>query len=888
MNPARLIVALALPFLLAACQPEAHIYLGTKPDGSADILVATLSLLDLLPLLTFATAMAALVIQPFIPALRRLSTAAFRFGLKRIGKKQLLEESARLLASGMAWLGFTCGLCLFPLVFALYGDTFRPHYAGPFNFGQTLFGAFFSLVLMAAASLIATLWTFISWQLLHRVGKKNPLASRVAAHVRRAGMCMLPILVLLLVLPACKPDVRSLRNAASDDSYIPAFFDSEEKAELRELIEQYLETGDARLVSPRHHFTMLHFAAGTQRYWLVNKLLAEGADPNARMQREWYPNVVEQGDTPAMLAVRAGQSKSNQDALLIVQALCEQGADPNIVGFNRDDILEACNNEYSYPYSNKPMACGGELALELMKLGATPNEKTAPDFIRHGWQQALEYLLPRLNLRKEMPALLQASASSFRADKGQMECAQLLLERATAEEVRGTKESSPLFTLCKEMAVDGSRSHYSYGEEYARYIQQLLSKGADLLLPGGEFGMSCAADYLAAHGIVRGELQNIGIAVDAPPHRFAAETAVEQLLDIPTQVIREEEVRQHYEAIASLFAAPTEAMLAHKLLYRQACSKALKLLHQADAQRTQRLLMAHPAWHDPACWQGDAHTARALLYALQQNTQAPRQKQTTKELEPSQPLLPADFLLEAARSMEQAGKPAVAHAFTRLLGCDEGATALVDQLCEDENTPLPLRAAAWSCRLQLHDLKRDHVREKSPMGLPPLGTIETWLEKEHYIDREIEDYPILHRAVIAEKSARSISDEAPLIKPERFFYEPDDSKTHFSAPTEEEERAHTIAALRQLGAPLAARLCGDPAPAEPEAAVAAMQERCGMVTAASLELEIAISRYMLKHRDAFREPREHRNEDDAEKLSGIPARREIKTPGRPGNAARTE
>ncbi len=625
-----------------------------------------------------------------------------------------------------------------------------------------------------------------------------------------------PILALLALLPlsSCKPSVKSLRHVSVSQSTFREF-DDDLNAEARSVVEHYLRTGEVNFASAKRGITMLHIAAASHRLWLVEELLAQGADPNARLRQGEQRDVA--GDTPAILAVRAGETETNKDALLIVKALLAKGANLNLQG--RSSILSACSTDR---HIDKRDISGEELMLELMALGAKRDTRAAFHAVTR-WPRALEALLNSAEgpeIVKDMPDLLTACAVSFDGEEAELACAKILLRHTQSVNVLGASKHAPLGILAdsygrwREPIKKIRDCHKIEQQRFVDFFAALTDKGADPLLPDGLFRQSCAADKLALHAELLQELQKRGYNITPPPHLFTEEKLVDQLVDIPTPAIRAEEAVAQFGTIAKVFAAPTPAMLTHEY-YRSACAKALPLLHRADAAHTRALLMAQPAWKDVSVWQGEAQAARSLLYSLQENPQIH---------------LPAEWLVESARAMETAGRPRLAHAFIRLLSPDKSSAALINELCE-EHTPLPLRAAAWSCRLEQD-------------GLPALGDIQSW-----YNDRSLRNsggYEILRRARNAEDSIGNLGNHIPMQTPERLF---------FDSPATVDEGEYVVKARHELNCPLAAHYCDaedTPMPEELSAELREFMKQHGMAAAAALELELGIAQYLWQHREKLR------------------------------------
>ncbi len=148
--------------------------------GSGEYWRDPITVEEIAPFACYCMLALVVLVQFFIPPLRRLYAGCFRFALGLFGLKAKLAESARLLADALSRFLFTGGLCSFPLAIMLYEDTFHPSLSGPFNFGMAIVGLFFTLVLIAAAFIVFVIWALGRWQKLHRVEKTNPLAAAVA------------------------------------------------------------------------------------------------------------------------------------------------------------------------------------------------------------------------------------------------------------------------------------------------------------------------------------------------------------------------------------------------------------------------------------------------------------------------------------------------------------------------------------------------------------------------------------------------------------------------------------------------------------------------------------------------------------------------------------
>ncbi len=75
----------------------------------------------------------------------------------------------RLRFAAFSWSGFTTGLSLIPLCYALYLDTFHIRMAGPFNFGWAIFIVqLVTIPMMLAGFLLVGLITLGRWWWLRR------------------------------------------------------------------------------------------------------------------------------------------------------------------------------------------------------------------------------------------------------------------------------------------------------------------------------------------------------------------------------------------------------------------------------------------------------------------------------------------------------------------------------------------------------------------------------------------------------------------------------------------------------------------------------------------------------------------------------------------------
>ncbi len=107
-----------------------------------------------------------LVVQCFIPPLRRLYVAAFRFALQLVGIHHA-QEYAGLLGAWVAWLGFSFGFCLIPICMAFYADA-ASHYMGIMPISYLFVYGPIAFLMMVVAFIIVSLWTLVRWCRLRR------------------------------------------------------------------------------------------------------------------------------------------------------------------------------------------------------------------------------------------------------------------------------------------------------------------------------------------------------------------------------------------------------------------------------------------------------------------------------------------------------------------------------------------------------------------------------------------------------------------------------------------------------------------------------------------------------------------------------------------------
>ncbi len=662
---------------------------------------------------------------------------------------------------------------------------------------------------------------------------------------------IIPLLIIALALSSCKPSVDKLSDVSIPD-YILIPQDEKDGVmkEVKEVVQHYIDTGDALYASPKHHITVLHLAALERDISLVKHLLQQGANPNARLLIDG-----KEADTPIALALSAAPYESNiGDALLIERTLFEAGADLNIPGFwGRSPLSIYAKSFDDFIYQTDEdipdVHLHGRLAIELMKMGAHAGENEVRLFAKRGWKHALECVFATADgakLRRDAQLLHECaetvsdnycSERSIWRDKllnNVLECAELILQEPELADMPDQHGKTVLFKLAKHFSIFRIEKDQPHG---SRFMALLIQKGANPYRPSGDYGKTCAADHIAAVPFIQKELRASGFDISPPHHRFSEETMMQQLSDIPPAAISTEEIQEQFEVLARLFGSPLPVSLAPNpdeeddfRSYLDVCDNVLELLHRADAERTLKLIMQHPSTLAPEAWQGTAVVARGLLRALQRNRDI---------------VLPATWLAETARHLDAQGERRAAHAYARLMSRDSGeeASRIIEELCSEE-TPLALRAAAWSCKLQKADLPTSDEE-----------MLERWFQTHHR--QNIADYPEFASLLTACDSNRYWLDlDFRYMVPERLRFE-------CCYPTHDiidNAKLNTIcAALDELGVVKASAFCRklhafDNYSWKNRLNNPLMADN-GPAADASLELEWVLSRHIWEHRQKLLSPR---------------------------------
>ncbi len=683
----------------------------------------------------------------------------------------------------------------------------------------------------------------------------------------------LPILAAALAFPACKPNAETLLPISA--SSLPLMDDSAEQQatrrafldEANSVVEHYVASGDATYASPTYHITLLHLAAMKHRLALVNELLKEGADPNAVMLLPKYkPN--DQGDlvcelvpcvTPIFAATRYTTEYRQEDAPVLVKALMRAGADINYRDPEGGGVLDCtlCAADWEGP------------AMELIDMGAKVQREDVLKLSEYGRYGVLAKILtsaegeqwlkePKLlhDLADDIPIYAEGHRKAY---PHVCTCMELIIKNTADLNARNPETGmTPLAAATTYLQEVEERGKIYTVSPYADFIKALIEGGADPYAPGSANDLSTPADHLAvyyqrlvtpiydeeerngydefsvqeirdayaaaAYGTLRYADENPrGFGFAPPAHRFTAENLEAELIRLPLMVVTDDEVRAHWDALASAVTTPLpETAKRDERDKRELLEKkAVTLLHRADAARLAATICARPCWQDAAELQKKHGECSRWLKALREVKEA---------------ALPAAPMVEMARAALAAGKPGIARQLIRLLDrCPaEEAAPLLEELCADA-TPLALRAPAWSVKL---------TRE----GLPAFGNgekeIYDWWSNTLNKEYKYQMPDALGIAKEAEDGTRRPALRTEELPMSKLGDVPSD------VHSESESRA-----LRAVGATLAADVYDAAGKDGAKASDAQKVE-------ALLEAEYAIDRYIWKHREDIINPKEHVYDSD--------------------------
>ncbi len=481
---------LAIALLLASCAQVEY------PTGELAQYPVLLS--DLLRFLAFALLDLLLLAQFFIPKLRRYYAAG-------------ATKCPQQLAAFVSRMLFLFGLSLLPLSMALGSEAFFPepgHFYTPFD--KFFMASLVPFLLMPPGGAVLGVIALLSMRRAPSGPELPPVARpRATRLVLLAAFVAMLLAQWQLVNNYRRPPLDHLCRVAMSDFHFNEP-DGTINAEARALAHGYAETRDARACSPTHRITPLHLAAATQETELVQQLLRDGADPNARMlSRPEGKTTLAPGDTPLTLALRREATNERglgMDGVLeVVDSLLRSGADARVAGHGGSTPLALCAESFRFERgiddeTGGPAPSGEDIALRLLAAGAVGSQAEGGLFVRNGWDRALARLLELGMVEFPGKLLRQCGAVFWHKGRnasgmpGARACANRLMDYAPA-----AAKAEVLARLCRFEQEEGYQPQSEGArEETAAFIGQLLARKVNPLHPAGEHGCSCAADYLAA------------------------------------------------------------------------------------------------------------------------------------------------------------------------------------------------------------------------------------------------------------------------------------------------------------------------------------------------------------------------------------------------------
>ncbi len=326
--------------------------------------------------------------------------------------------------------------------------------------------------------------------------------------------------------------------------------------EARTVVEHYVLTGDACHASAQRRITMLHIAALAKRPELMQRLIEEGADPQARMQ--WRPYITGASVLRCVMTCQPLTPEMHEKVLLCLQVLQNAGVDIFLTPERERHILDFCHPSDATPEMEA-------LAIALMRRGAVAGEDEACHFAACGWTNALAYLFASekgadwqldtslLNAAiSEFDSPFRPAEANLRHLAAVLQCAQYLLRRnPQLAIIQDADEMTPLYKVL--LSLNWLESEEPTAEEerardmYARLVVELLDCGAGLRTPFPEHGHSCAADHIVATKWLLERLQAHGFWIEAPEHEFSESTFIEQLQELPLDAITPAEIHAHFD-----------------------------------------------------------------------------------------------------------------------------------------------------------------------------------------------------------------------------------------------------------------------------------------------------------------------------------------------------
>ena len=487
-----------------------------------------------------------------------------------------------------------------------------------------------------------------------------------------------------------------LRDSINPETLVD--LDETQIAALRSLIRHFAETADARYCLPTGEggYNMLHLACFFKKPELARCLLIDGADPNARATDKDFDGHDVPGDTPLSFALTEYGLGEDDPAVTerLLEVLVAGGADLRLDGPSGTPLLiVACRQSHE------------SVLLKLLDLGLPVTdmigvgERSIPCTAApaaNGWSKALVRLLDALpHGSADHSALNVLAEAAVGAAPGSLDCMKLLIARGADVNAPGCEGETPLYAAAKlnyelRHSMDAlSRDTEERCRRLEEAIALLLREGADPLLAAGsadsnEFPGFTAADFIASSPQLLEKLRREQLEFTPPTQNFSSGIAL--LSEIcryslyPDFRLRDED----FDRVAAALT-PTPEM-AQSELCEMAIPKALAMLARHDRERCADLIQPLPLWERLIVEAPGAELCHHLYALLVQSIR------DTPDL-----VLPADFIKAQAEKALAEDDGELSALLLELLARCPDAEPAIEPLLNDER--LPLAAGAWRALL---------------------------------------------------------------------------------------------------------------------------------------------------------------------------------------------
>lgn len=581
-------------------------------------------------------------------------------------------------------------------------------------------------------------------------------------------------------------------------------------AETEQLINHYLKTADARYTTERRHMTMLHLACAFKKPELVRTLLEDGANPDAAMKVQSGLGESE-SRLPATLPLtwavcRAweGQEYNPADVCRIIDLLLQAGAKIPVSEALKPDApwlmyaSNVCDSEavWLHLYSKGIPAADAHIAAENGKM---THLSAATGAVLKGWIQATRQLLAdQVTVQTPANNLLHIAASNDMRQEHYLDMLELLLEHPIEVDTTDENGSTPLMYVATNLA-DKFLTDYEK-DLAARAVLKFLKKGADpyRICPSRHYPGCSPYDFIAGHPQVLQFLEKEGYKLTAPPIDLTVKgkellTAVYRLsLHKSHRHFTEPEI----ENLLGLFNPAPELM--QNELYEPALHVLLHQLEGVEPQRIVRHICAMPIWKSAGDCKTHNHILRSVLLHVVHHPAL---------------VLPADFVCSTAEMLAAGGLDEEAATFMELLYRSPDGRERIPHYQACNNTVL--QAGAWNALLLAEGLPQ-----------PKDGCVAGWLKQR---GKDVADFP------------SSVAQALKLTSLETFWCgQMSDGEKDELYRCMEAICPPAAAHYRRLGAALD----------DPEK----LDEIMGRIGQLQYELEIAMARFILQHRNDFLPP----------------------------------